>query len=121
MSKRGRNWRKAVTRGPARNPSRRHSRAQDGVLERYIIKSPQFVFLIDTALNTVVFLTIAGLGAALSALVDAMEARNVSRTIVVCVQGAEYLLFFSDIVWFVVFLGISTYRALVNLLKGERQ
>lgn len=112
MSRRAQRSRKGARRaGRARMEPREIS------LSRQILQSAQFIFLVETALNTAVFIAIAGVAVGLSELVDVMKTRQFNPHIVFFVQIAEYILFFCDMLWFVVFLGISTYRALANLLR----
>ncbi len=117
MSKSARRSRTPARRGTqiaGRRPART---GQEEFLSRHVLQSAQFVFLIETVLNTAVFLTIAGVAVGLSELVDLMTVRRFNSVIVFFVQIAEYLLFFCDMLWFVVFLGISTYRALVDIIR----
>src|SRR3954449_4052854 len=79
-----------------------------GVVLAYLIKGPELEFLVDLLKNSVVFLGILLIAAALSSAVEWVEQRHYPWLVINSLWLVENLLFIGDIIWFSCKVVVST-------------
>ena len=99
-----------VTRWWRRAPSS-EPRASDGEVWR------QCAFLRDTLRNGRVFLIVAGISVGMNLLVQGFSALHVHMIIVVSIEVLEYLVFVADVLWFSIYLVLSTAVLIRDLVR----